>query len=464
MTQASMRRLVLVLATLCVVRGGARADDSSLHILGLAQLGFTDNLLSGPRNPPAGVAAPPVEWDTFLGLRPGVLATYGTPRAIHELTYTLDANLYVRHSELSTLFHRAQWRGFFLLGPRSELVTTVGGSFGDSNLAPATIASAGTVSVFQSGQVETLGGDAGENWSYMLDRDLRLTQDLTARYDRTNAGAAAGVQTGSELGARLGLDKSFRYDAVSATVGASYLTLSRPLGTGMNQEDRLLNARGTIMGRRDLTKGWTGVVDVGAVGVIPTNGVGKTVVLPVGGGSLAYYPAWGSASLSVRRDVNPNLLIAQNTLSDSAVAAAWLPLPWGTQDASSPEWSIQGTVGASRTQLIDSNNGTVVQGFDDLLGDVALNWNVRKNAGFSFRYQVIWQSSDLSAMGGALPVFGFVRNTVLVQFFGRWPERLAVEVPVRQTLRVDRSNITPVGEEIPGAGGAGATGGGSGNR
>jgi hypothetical protein len=459
-----MRRLVPVLATLCVAHGAARADDSSLHILGLGQLGFTDNLLSGPRNPPAGAVAPPVEWDAFLGLRPGVLATYGTPRAIHELTYTLDANLYVRHSSLSTLFHRAQWRGFFLLGPRSEMITSVGGSFGDSNLTPATVASAGAVSVFRSGAVETLGGDAGENWSYMLDRDLRLTQDLTARYDRTNTGAAAGVQTGSEIGARLGLDKSFRYDAVSATVGASYLTLERPNGTGMLDTAHLVNARGTLMGRRDLTKGWTGVLDVGGVAVMPTDGRGKSVVVPVGGGSLAYYPAWGTASLSVRRDVNPNLLIAQNTISSSAVAAAWLPLPWGKEDASSPDWSFQGTLGVSRTQLIDSTNGEVVQGFDDLLGDVALNWNVRKNAGFSFRYQFIWQSASTAAMESTLPVYGFVRNTVLVQFFGRWPERLAVEVPVRQTLRVDRSNITPVGEEIPGAGGAGATGGGSGNR
>lgn len=459
-----MRRLVLVLATLCVVRSGARADDSSLHVLGLAQWGFTDNLLSGPRNPPAGVPAPPVEWDTFLGIRPGVLATYGTPRAIHELTYTLDANLYVRHSELSTLFHRAAWRGFFLLGPRSEVITSVDASFGNSNLTPTAAASSGLVGAGRSGDVESLGGAAGEDYSYMIDRDLRLSQALTARYDRTSA-SGAGVSRGSEIGARLGLDKSFRFDALSGTIGASYLTLERPtLGT-MIARDEMINARGSLMYRKDVSRYWTAIVDAGAVGVIPAGGMGKTQVLPVGGASLAYYPAWGTASIGVRRDVAPNLLIAENTLSDSAVANAWLPLSWGGKDPRDPEWSVQGTLGYARVRLIQTETGTTVQGFDDVLGDVALNWSMRKNAQFTFRYQVIWQSADTAAvMNDALPLFGFVRNTVLVQFTGRWPERLAVEVPVRQTLRVDRSNITPVGEEIPGQNGAGATGGGSSDR
>jgi hypothetical protein len=30
---------------------------------------------------------------------------------------------------------------------------------------------------------------------------------------------------------------------------------------------------------------------------------------------------------------------------------------------------------------------------------------------------------------------------------GRFPDRLAAEIPVRSSMRVDRSNNTPVGEE-----------------
>ena len=450
-----MRRVLLAFATLCVVRGAARADDSSLHILGAAQLGFTDNLLSGPRNPPVGLAAPPVEWDLFLGLRPGILFTYGTPRATQEVTYTLDAILYVRHDELSSLFHRAGWKGFFLLSPQSELLTSVDGSFGDGNLFPTTLASSGQVGVQRSGDIQMLGGNVGESYEYTAAPDLRLSEAGYERYNRINAGDS-GITTGSETGLRLALDKAFRYNAVSLAVGAAYVSLEQPVGGTGSTTDDLVNARASVMARRDLSKEFTGVLEGGAVDVIPVSGLAApSSIFAIGSAQLAYFPAWGTATATVRRDVQPNLLIAQNTLADSASVGAWLPLPWLRDDPQNPKLTFQATLGASRTRLIDSATGNTVEGFDDLLGDIAVNWQLRKNAELTFRYQLVWQSSDLSAMT-PVPVFGFVRNTVLVQFVGRWPERLAVEIPVRQTLRVDRSNITPIGgEDAGGAGGAG---------
>jgi hypothetical protein len=450
-----MRRLVPALATLCVVRGAARADDSSLHVLGSAQLGFTDNLLSGPRNPPAGSLAPPVEWDLFLGLRPGVLATYGSPRATHEFTYALDAMLYVRHPEVSSLFHRAGWRGFFLLSPRNELLTEVVGSFGNGNLFPTLPASAGVIVPALSGDIQTLGGSASATHSYTASPSIRLTDALLARYDRVNA--SSGITSGKDVGLRLALDKSFRYDALTLVGGATYVSLDQPPGATTSSH-QLVNARTSLMGRRDLSREITGVLEGGAVDVIPTNGFGPSTLFWVGSVQAAYFPAWGTATIGARRDVTPNLLIAQNTLAESASANCWLPLPWLRDDPQNPQLTFQATLGVARTQIIDNSTGKTVEGFDDLLGDVAVNWQIRKNAELTFRYQLIWQSSDLSAMT-PLPVFGFVRNTVLVQFVGRWPERLAVEIPIRQTLRVDRSNLTPVGEEGS-SGGGGATGGG----
>jgi hypothetical protein len=452
-----MRRLVLALATLCVVRGAARADDSSLHLLGSAQLGFTDNLLSGPRNPPPGIAAPPVEWDLFLGLRPGVLLTYGTPRATHEATYSLDAILYTRHPELSSLFQRAGWKGFFLLSPRSELLTSVDGSFGNGNLFPTTVPSSGQVGPAVSGNIEMLGGAAGEDYQYTASPDVRLQQAGYVRYNRISGG---GVTTGSEAGMRLALDKAFRYDALTLLAGASYVSLTQPVaGSTTGSTTDLVNARGSAMYRRDLNKDITSVVEVGAVDVLPVNGIAApSSVFAVGGVQLAYIPAWGTATFGVRRDVSPNLLIAENTLADTAAIGAWLPLPWLRDDPQNPKLTFQSTLGVSRTRIISSTTGQTVEGFDDVLADIAVNWQLRKNAELSFRYQLVWQSSDLSAMT-PLPVFGFVRDTVLVQFVGRWPERLAVEVPVRQTLRVDRSNITPVGDEAGGGGAADTPGG-----
>lgn len=446
-----MRRLVLILATLCVLRGEGRAEDGSLHLLGAAQLGFTDNLTSSSTDP---------EWDTYVGLRPGVLATYGTARTIHELMYTLDANLYARHSGLSTLFHTAGWRGFFITGPRSEVTTTVTGSYGDANLFPDVAISGGSITAQRSGLVQAASAEASANDSYMLTRDLRFGSGLSASYTRLDA-TGSGISTTEQVAGHVLLDKSFRYDALSINGTAQYLWLSQPIANAVgNFSDNQTNLRLSGMYRHDLDREWTTALEAGGVAVIPSNSNSKTALVAIGAAQLAYYPAWGTAGLSVRRDVAPNLLLAQNTVTDSAQVNAWLPLPWHKMAGAAPDWTVQGSVGVARVRLLDSVMGEAVSAFDDVLGDVALNWSLRRNALVTFRYQLVWQKADPSVL---LPVEGFTRNTLLVQFTGRWPDRLAVTVPTRETLRVDRSNVTPVGEEVPGNGG-GVTGGASGDR
>ena len=60
------------------------------------------------------------------------------------------------------------------------------------------------------------------------------------------------------------------------------------------------------------------------------------------------------------------------------------------------------------------------------------------------RYQFLIQDGDDDAM---LRVFGYQRHTVLVSFSGRWPSRVAGEIPAQESLRVDRDRDTPVAEE-----------------
>lgn len=447
-----MRRLALVVATLCVLRGEGRADDGSLHLVGAAQLGITDNLTSSSDNP---------EWDTYLGLRPGVLATYGTARAIQELTYSLDANLYARHSGLSTLFHTAGWRGFFLTGPRSEVTTAVEGSYGDANLFPDVSIAGGSITAQRSGLVQAASVQASADDSYMLTRSIRFASGLAAGYTRLDA-EGNGVSTTSQVTGHMSFDKAFRFDALTITGAAQYLWLTRPIAGAMGDfSDNQAVLRALGMYRHDIGREWTAAAEVGGVAVIPTSGTSKTALVAVGSLQLGYYPAWGTANASIRRDVAPSLLLAQNTITDSVTVHAWLPLTWWVKDPTHPDWSIQGTIGYAKVRLLDSVMGEAVSGYGDVLGDIALGWSMQRNAQLTFRYQLVVQSADQAV---PLPVTGFTRNTILVQFTGRWPDRLAVEVPVRDTLRVDRSNVTPVGEEQPAEGGVGATGGASGDR
>ena len=164
------------------------------------------------------------------------------------------------------------------------------------------------------------------------------------------------------------------------------------------------------------------------------------------GGQLTYFPDWGTATFQAHRSVLPNLFIAQNTLTDSASASCWLPLPWLRDNPAEPRLTIQATLAGARVQLIDTTQGAAVSGFSQVLGDVAVAWNLRQALGFSLRYQFIHQGADTTALNG---LNGFNRSTVMLQFAGRWPERLAATVPIRQTLRVDRSNVTPIGDGAP---------------
>jgi len=450
-----MRRSVLVLAALVGSMHVAHAEDWSLHLLADADAGWTDNLFSAPTTPPAGSNAPEKTADEFLNLRPGVLLTLATPRTIHELSYQLDANLYVHHSEAWGLLQRARWRGFFVTSPRGELTTSVSGSVGDtSTFSTTTAASSGQVSTQRSGALHLTSVDASEGYTYTVAPELRLTQGTIARFDQSDI-ETLGRTRSAELGETLGADRSWRADALGVELGASYLLLSRPEGA-MQVSDDQLNVRGRLSWRRDLSRHWTSVVDGGGVLVVPTGSGGKTTVEPTIGGQLAYFPNWGTASLQARRDVTPNLFIAQNTVTNSAGLSCWLPLPWLRTDPTSPRLTVQATVGAAHVQLIDATAGTIVSGFDDILGDVAVAYNIRHALGVGLRYQLLWQSADPNL---PTPVFDFTRNTVLVTFFGQWPEREAAKVPIRSTLRVDRSNVTPITTDLQG-GTPGGTGGG----
>ena len=108
-----------------------------------------------------------------------------------------------------------------------------------------------------------------------------------------------------------------------------------------------------------------------------------------------------------------------------------------------------------RTRLIDTSTGDIESGFDVYAGDVAVNYVPHDGVTIALRFQHLRQVSDESA---GMEVLGYVRNTVMLGIVGRFPDRLAGEVPLRSSMRVDRSDTTAVGEEVapaeaPGGGG-----------
>jgi hypothetical protein len=438
-----LRSVASVLVALVALPAVARAESWSLHILGDAQLAWTDNLFSSPATPVAG--APPKEGDAYLQVRPGAILMFETPRSVHELQYTFDASMYLNHTEAWAILQRAGWRGFFTTSPRGELNTDLNASFGDATtLTTQAGASAGEIGVQRSNSVHVLQLGAGENYAYQVSPALRLLQGGALRYDATDQSATTGTttSTGAEATGRVGLERTWRSDALAAGLAATYLNLTRPNGATTSRDDQL-NLHLDASWRRDLSRTWSSVVDGGAVAIVPTTAGGRGTIQPTIGGQLAYYPDWGTATFQARRAVLPNLFIAQNTLTDSASASCWLPLPWLRDNPAEPRLTVQATLAGARVQLIDTVQGEVVSGFSEVLGDVAVGYNIGQSIGFSARYQFIHQGADPTP---GSTIYGFNRSTVMLSFFGRWPERLAATVPIRQTLRVDRRNVTPIGD------------------
>ena len=67
----------------------ARADSTSLHVLGDLETGWTDNIFSAPSDTTVG--APAREGDAYAQLRPGLLFTWERPRMIQQLEAAIEA-------------------------------------------------------------------------------------------------------------------------------------------------------------------------------------------------------------------------------------------------------------------------------------------------------------------------------------------------------------------------------------
>jgi hypothetical protein len=163
------------------------------------------------------------------------------------------------------------------------------------------------------------------------------------------------------------------------------------------------------------------------------------------GGQMAYVEPWGRATLSARRNVEPNLFLAQNTVNDEANLQLALPLGWLGGSMRSPKVAALGSIGLAHTQLIDAERGSLEGNFRVAHLDASLGWTPRPGQTYGVRYELVYQTGDSAAV---MDIPGFVRNTLYVTFSLRYPERVAGEVPKKlKGMRSDRKDMLPVGGE-----------------
>jgi hypothetical protein len=232
--------------------------------------------------------------------------------------------------------------------------------------------------------------------------------------------------------------------------------------------DRQWNPRSVLVWQHDIDKKWSTNVDVGGVYVMPTgcstnpdDPTGPCVkdpfnptkdrsngFFPVFGAVAAYTDVWGRAQIAARREVTPNLFIAQNTLGDSLTVTAAMPLTIFDKDSNKEQPKVVGigNAGVERTQLIDPVTGGLTSTYHVVRVDVGVGWSVRPGQTLGLRYELSYQNGTTTAADMQVPEF--VRNTFYFTFSLRYPEDILVKVPRRnQSVRADRKDLAPIGAE-----------------
>jgi hypothetical protein len=432
----------------------AHADHTSVHVTASGNVAVSDNVFSAPSD-----ANP--ESDVYMQVRPGVLGAWETPRMVQALAAEAEVLDYARHDPGNpSLTLRGRWDALFLPGPRSELGLGAGASNGRVNaLTARASADQATIAIVPAGSQQLRQADAQQRLSWQSTKGTRTSQQAFARWAATTNDLAMPTTTDSvEIGATLGFDRQFEKNGLGIEVGGSLLRLERIAPAGGNTPSRLdrqLNPHASASWRHDYTKTWSsalsaGIIYVNPYGIDPHNPVATDRTAqpyPVFSATLGYTDVWGGATLTAGRAVAPNLLIAQNTVNEEILAR--LALPLHALDSSprsrDPQWTLLGSLGLDRSQLIDSTNAMVQGSFDIARADLALQWHPAMSQTYTLRYEFIYQHGDSS---GALVSPTFYRNTLLFEFAFRYPEMLAAQVPRRTgSVRADGGDLSPVGSE-----------------
>lgn len=432
----------------------ARAGHSSLHVTATGDVAATDNTFATDR---AQAAA-----DMFTELRPGIVYSSDSPRFLQELVADVDLLDYAIHSNEPTVTLHGGWQGLILTGPRSQMNLTANASTAKVYaLGSGTSPEQTIVAVTPGGAVDVYQSDASENYSWVASRESRIEQGIFGRWTGTDDPNAKATTNSLEAGVSLGYERDFHHDSLELRTGASVLRLEYKAPAGAVPGSRLdhqLNPNASVVWRHDFGKRWSTNVDGGLVYVNPygtdpynpMDTTNKPGLFPVFGALLAYTEVWGRATLSARRSVAPNLLIAENTVDDSVIAQLALPLPWLNNGASMRSPALVGlaSIGAERAQLLDPTSSQLEGEFYAGRLDAGVSWTPHPGQTYGLRYQLVYQhASTVASM--LVPVApSYFQNTVFFTFSLRYPDDVTRRLP-RHTdaVRADRKDLTPVGVE-----------------
>jgi hypothetical protein len=421
-------------ATFALGGGTAYAKATLQGQLG-ASIGYTDNVLNAP------ATASPVG-DGFAEIRPSLILSAGTPRAIQRLSYTLTGNLYFTRTEANSYTNRLEWAGLFLPSPRSDLQLLASLSQGKMNTF-----NFGQVNEVTPGAVRVTGGATfvaaalREALTYELAPVWRLTQGIAfgslfvVDQPRTTSNTVT-------LDGTVGADRVFRSDSVGLELRLGYLAFLDPdttdPTTGMTiagaTRHGMLNAL-TARWRHDFGRAWTVEAQLGVVEANRLQSGANVVWQPYALAAARIGNAWATGELSYTHTVTPSALAGSIFTVDALSLRGTFLLGQRT--------GLVFTTGAGYQYARQAAFDTGVETATAHIGlvDGALTWAATRELSVFARYTYFIQKPDGMPTTTATGLPDLSRHTILVGLAAIYPADPGVpRAPDRPPSRVDRTD------------------------
>ncbi len=393
-------------------------------------VGATDNALSAPEPPPAGMQGP--EADVYTTLSPGIAVRSDAPRSTHELAYRFNIELYNQHRDAANFTHRLSWDGTFAPSPTSQLQMGALVATGRLTTHDLTLLESGALR--PPGVERFLRASAREQLILELRPEWSLEQTTIAAM-ATSLEEPQTTPTTAEVAAAMSAVHSGETSSRALTVRLAGATAWHAADTMPGHSESRIRAGVEGRYRRDLSESLSGELRAGVQSVFAREASGGHSGPHLsGGGALQYIYDHGFAELVAQREARTDLFYGFSYVAEEVGLNLRIPEGWVPDDV-----SLVSRAMVARTHAVSAPEGVSTHHNYMMTGATTLGWRASDYVRLELGYSFIRQRND-DPMGLSLSRQD-VTLTAIVTYPGEQPGRRS-EGPRPVPRRVDGADVS----------------------
>ncbi|MDF2694673.1 MAG: hypothetical protein K0S65_3056 [Labilithrix sp.] len=405
-------RAVAICVALLAMAPSARAQP---HIV--ERLRLQGGVITEKHPPPN----PRIE-DLWVSAVPELSATWLTPRATINITYSLTGALHSLGSA-SEIANRLVLTSAYELSNRTNLLLSAeGAQTTASNFLIQRPAADSPIALYPAAGTRFLTGRFSQGLRHELSPVLTASQEASVLTTTTLAPAPPLDTFVATLSG--GIERSWRNDALGAELRGGY---AQTRATPPTPSAEVFTITAAPRWRHDWSRSLSSSAAAGATYLFSPDPNTDTVVAPFGQANLLYSIDPTELDLAYSIGVFPSPLTGQILRSQQVVLHARTPI------SEHHRVYIGGSIGYLRATLLDLVSTANDQSFHAFFSDIDLTWQATSRVQIFGRYQTITQLADINA-AGVNP--SFIRDAVIVGV-QLSSEGAQITVPTRFAQRVD---------------------------